>query len=80
MWAGLVLQEVYGLAPDATIPAVTRNTVSRVLWSLEKRGILEPAPEVRGFRLSDLTKPQSEGEHPPKAPEGVLLANRHGSQ
>ena len=53
VWAALVLEEIYGYSADATPPVATRNTVSRVLWSLEKRGLLEKAPEVRGFRLSN---------------------------
>lgn len=64
VWAELINQELFGHAPRAghdmrdPIDAATRNTVSRVLASLEKRGLLQIAPEVRGFQLSD--KPEME--------------------
>jgi hypothetical protein len=59
VWADLIYQELFGhstRAGDGTrepIDSSTRNSVSRVLWSLEKRGLLEKAADVRGFRLSD---------------------------
>ena len=59
VWADLVYQELFAHPPRAErgvgvpIDGATRQTVSRVLWSLEKRGLLEPAPDVRGFKLSN---------------------------
>lgn len=59
VWPDLIYQELFGHAPRGghddrkPISGATRNTVSRVLWSLEKRGLLEKAVDVRGFRLSD---------------------------
>ena len=58
VWAELVYQEHFGMSSRGghgdrpPIDAVTRNTVSRVLWSLEKRGLLERADDVRGFKLT----------------------------
>ena len=59
VWADLVYQELFGHSARGghgerePIDAVTRTTVSRVLWSLEKRGLLTDSTEVRGFRLTD---------------------------
>jgi len=51
----LIYQEMYGHPAPADhgergpIDAETRNTVSRVLWSLEKRGLLRRLANSNGF-------------------------------
>ena len=57
----LVYQELF--APRSgertRIDAATRNSISRVLWSLQKRGLIQHAADGRGFHLTDADKGRS---------------------
>lgn len=57
IWPEIIYREMYGHPPRGghgereTIDAATRSTVSRVLWSLEKRGLIKRSAEGRGFEV-----------------------------
>jgi hypothetical protein len=56
---GLVTAELVYLAlfsaqagKQSGIDASTRNSISRILWSLQKRGLIKHAADGRGFELT----------------------------
>ncbi|MEK7954338.1 hypothetical protein [Luteolibacter soli] len=57
VWEDLVYQELFGQPPRAgngvrePIDAGTRT----LPWLLKKRGLLERAPDVRGFKVSEIS-------------------------
>lgn len=57
VWPDLVYRELFdhpargGHGDRKAIDATTRNTVSRVLWSLEKRGLIEKSTDGKDFEV-----------------------------
>ncbi|RYD83987.1 MAG: hypothetical protein EOP84_06735 [Verrucomicrobiaceae bacterium] len=57
VWPELIYKELFaspvdeGDAEGHRIKAETKNTVSRVLWSLEKRGLIRRSGDGRSFEM-----------------------------
>jgi hypothetical protein len=65
VWSDLVYQELFsrparaGRGDRGPVDATTKNTVSRVLWSLEKRGLIQRSADGAGFELGNAVEGRS---------------------